>query len=350
MLVASIKENLEKNINNELNLLNTTISNYEIKSSMLSKNLASTNDYNSYTIYSLNTCSKKIDSYIDSINYLKDLLNELLNICHENINNECIPDKVNHYNQEYRRIENENLSTVSRLNNIFYNYLQTAKTDLDDSDVSIFQEQSASHLDENSYGIKISDKIDSSSDIPNIEVTNPTISTIENISQIKTLNVEESESESVEQPIQDNIQTVENITENVINDNKTLVISEIKKQVFLPYTVKELDEILDENKHYHSYEEIISDLYVLPMDKYRFTNKARFKETYTLMRKKEKASIFDSLNIAFEQTFNSSLNPAIITACKNLEELDIYLECLDAHETNKFPCFEVKYEMLPNKK
>ena len=367
MLVASIKKKKKKTINNEMNLLNTTISNYEVKSSMLSKNIAATSDYNSYTFYSLNTCSRKIDSYIDSVNYLKSLLDELLNICRENVNNECIPDKVNHYNEEYRRIENENLSTVSRLNHIFYNYLQTAKTDIDDANIQVFEPQVNTQADENVYGIKISDKIDSASDVPNIEISNPTVSSIEDIPQVKMFKVEETVQEPVVNPInepqsnqeveqqetqqiQENAEQNENNNVNVINDNKTLVISEIKKQVFLPYTVKELNQILDEDKHYHSYEEIISDLYVLPMDKYRFSNKARFKETYVLMRKKEKASIFDSLNIAFEQTFNSSLNPAIITACKNLEELDIYLECLDANETNKFPCFEIKYEMLPNKK
>ena len=68
------------------------------------------------------------------------------------------------------------------------------------------------------------------------------------------------------------------------------------------------------------------------------------------MRKRQKASIVESLDIALEQTFNSSLNPAIISACKNLDELDIYLDCLDTDTTSKYPCFNIQYEMLPTKK
>ena len=49
------------------------------------------------------------------------------------------------------------------------------------------------------------------------------------------------------------------------------------------------------------------------------------------MRKKEKASVFDSISLATEVVFNSSLNPAVITACNNLDQLDIYLDCLSSN-------------------
>ncbi|MBO6243720.1 MAG: hypothetical protein J6O41_04040, partial [Clostridia bacterium] len=68
------------------------------------------------------------------------------------------------------------------------------------------------------------------------------------------------------------------------------------------------------------------------------------------MRKKEKASITDSLDFALELAFNSKLNPAVILACKNLEELDAYLDCLELDELNKFDYFEIQYEFSPTKR
>jgi len=67
------------------------------------------------------------------------------------------------------------------------------------------------------------------------------------------------------------------------------------------------------------------------------------------MRKKEKASVFDSISLATEVVFNSSLNPAVITACNNLDQLDVYLDCLSSNELDKFNYFKVKYEIVPKK-
>ena len=68
------------------------------------------------------------------------------------------------------------------------------------------------------------------------------------------------------------------------------------------------------------------------------------------MKKRERASIADSLDLAMELAFNNRLNPAIILACQNLEQLDTYLDCLELDELDKFDYFEIKYEYLPIKK
>ena len=67
------------------------------------------------------------------------------------------------------------------------------------------------------------------------------------------------------------------------------------------------------------------------------------------MRKRQKASLAESLSLALELCFNNSLNPAIITACKNLDELDTYLDCLSENEVDKFDLFDIKYEICPQK-
>ena len=48
--------------------------------------------------------------------------------------------------------------------------------------------------------------------------------------------------------------------------------------------------------------------------------------------------------------FKYDLNPIIIAACRNLDELDIYLDCLEEDEVNKFKCFDIRFEISPKVK
>ena len=134
-----------------------------------------------------------------------------------------------------------------------------------------------------------------------------------------------------------------------ITDSNTLLISETQSKVVLPYKIDDVKKILSENSKYETLQDVINVEYTLPINKYKNSSKSRFKEAYSLMRKKEKASVFDSLSVATEMTFNNSLNPAVITACENLDQLDVYVDCLSSNELDKFNYFKVKYEALPKK-
>ena len=136
---------------------------------------------------------------------------------------------------------------------------------------------------------------------------------------------------------------------NEMTDSNTLLISETQSKVVLPYKIENVKKILNENSKYETLQDVINVEYTLPIGKYKNSSKSRFKEAYNLMRKKEKASIFDSLSVATEMTFNNSLNPAVITACENLDQLDVYVDCLSTNELDKFNYFKVKYEVLPKK-
>ena len=134
---------------------------------------------------------------------------------------------------------------------------------------------------------------------------------------------------------------------DTICDNKTLLISEIQNKVLLPYRVSDLQKELKKSNTYKNIEEIIENEYTFTLDKYKNAILSRFREAFNLMRKKENSSILDSLDLALELSFNSLLNPAIISACRNLDELDIYLDYLNSNELDKFDLFEIKYEILP---
>lgn len=129
------------------------------------------------------------------------------------------------------------------------------------------------------------------------------------------------------------------------SSEKTLVISESQKKVILPYDLNKVEEILKNNNRYHSTEEVVNKLYTIPLKYYKFSPIARFKEAYKLVKEKEKGSRFKALALAFELSGNYSLHPAIITACKSLDELDIYLACLEENALEDFHFFKIKYEI-----
>ena len=138
----------------------------------------------------------------------------------------------------------------------------------------------------------------------------------------------------------------EKVVENNLEDNKTLVISEEDGKVYLPYTKDEVKEDVIQNKG-KKISELIEENYTLPLDKFKNSMKARFREGYNLMRKKEGKSKKSAFLLGLELMFETNLHPAIISACKNLEELDIYLDCLEDNELEKFSCFKIIYKSLP---
>ncbi|MBR6034369.1 MAG: hypothetical protein IKP28_06625 [Clostridia bacterium] len=126
----------------------------------------------------------------------------------------------------------------------------------------------------------------------------------------------------------------------------TLIVSELKGKVFLPYKKVEIDKYLEYNP-YNSIDNIIKEKYTLPITRFKNPFIARFREAFKLIRNKEKGSIKEAFDLGLELMFNYNLHPAIITACKNLDELDIYLDYLESGETRKFDIFKILFEMAP---
>ena len=138
----------------------------------------------------------------------------------------------------------------------------------------------------------------------------------------------------------------EKVIENNLEDNHTLVISEEDGKVYLPYTKEEVKNEVMQKKG-TKISEVIEDKYILPLDKYKNSIRARFREGYNLMYKREGKSKRSAIMLGIELMFETNLHPAIISACKNLEELDIYLDCLEDNELEKFSCFKIIYKSLP---
>ena len=139
-------------------------------------------------------------------------------------------------------------------------------------------------------------------------------------------------------------QDFDNQDTNLIEN--TLVISETQGKVFLPYTIDTLKSILEEeNTKYKNINEVIEGEFVIPFTNFKNPILSRFKEAFKLIRYKEHGSIKDAFDLGMELLLNYNLHPAIISACKNIDELDIYLDYLENNETDKFDCFNIKFEI-----
>ena len=136
----------------------------------------------------------------------------------------------------------------------------------------------------------------------------------------------------------------------VVEDNDTLLISEIQGKVFFPYTGDEIEEIYNSEKdEYKSFEDVIEANYVRPLSDFKYSYRSRVRETIKLLTKREGYSLLEALDMSIEMFGKKYLHPAIIAACRTLDELDVYLDCLDKNELDDFKIFKIKYEVYPVK-
>ncbi len=126
----------------------------------------------------------------------------------------------------------------------------------------------------------------------------------------------------------------------------TLVVSEKSNLIYLPYTNEELRKLKETHPNATT-DAIINKYYTRKAKDYRNPPIARFKEAYKLVRNKEKMSIIDASNLGLELCFKSSLHPAIISACRSINELDEYLGCMEHNRTDKFGGFHIQFDVAP---
>ena len=133
---------------------------------------------------------------------------------------------------------------------------------------------------------------------------------------------------------------------DIIED--TLIISEKNDTVTLPYKISDLEKLLKENpSEYKDINDVIAKYYTRPFKYYKNSAIARFKETFKLVRERSHGSLKHALDLSIETFFNYDLHPAIISACKTVDELDIYLSCLEYDELEDFKFFKIIFDVMP---
>jgi len=132
-------------------------------------------------------------------------------------------------------------------------------------------------------------------------------------------------------------------------NNHTLLISEKDQKAYLPYYYSDIKDIYENNKDiYKNTLQVIDKKFILPLDLFKNSSFSRFRESFNLMKYKEKKPLLKCFDLAFELMFHYELNPIIISACRNLDELDIYLDCLEQNDLADFDCFNIKFEVPPS--
>lgn len=263
----------------------------------------------------------RVNDNLSGLNELLDEINEIINKINESIDNKVYNDSLSKDIEYFFVIYNEKINVISEINLVYeriilnvYRYILSETKNAEDTKQlygnNEMEEKNAVTAEENS---KSNDK-----------------TKYKEIKDIK----EEVKDEKDE-------------TKELLEDNNVLKISEIDKKVYLPYKVSDLKRILNDNlDEYKTLAEIVDAEYIVPLDKYKNSAFSRFKEAYNLMRIKERASFSESIDLALEVTFKNELNPTIISACRDLEELDIYLNCLEENRIDEFKVFKVEHEGL----
>lgn len=135
-----------------------------------------------------------------------------------------------------------------------------------------------------------------------------------------------------------------------ITDNNVLLISEIDNKITLPYTVQEINNLLNAYPDvYKTVYDVIEQEFTLS---YNFCKKnpiiSRFREAYYLYRNKEMRSIWESFIFAKNLMFMNNLLPAVIAAVKSEKQLNAYLECLDNNRVEQdFKYFKIEFKVRP---
>lgn len=164
----------------------------------------------------------------------------------------------------------------------------------------------------------------------------------ENLSITSTEN-QKKQVETRHQSIEDMIKKIESAEEK----NKVLLISEKTNKIYLPYRITELQNYIKYYpKAYKSLSDVVNQEFILDLSNFsKHPGKARFTETYNLVRNRSGKSFFKALSYALKVTNNRKLDPAVIAACKSEYELHCYLYCLEQNKFDSFKFFTTVYDV-----
>lgn len=350
------QENLKKEV---LDYSNSFIDNNFLNSQNPNLNIAADFFWNiSKALRNLSTSLEKCDELDSNIKSLKEDISSL-----NEFNPSQVKNRINEYNKKFISIndcltiktnEVQLLLASCQKNSIFTNLLKEQELKKEDE-----EKETIETIQKNEELLNNLEDLSNISSTPNNEVKENTY--VSTKKEENKLNAENSAilDEFISAPM------IEfNIEESDLEDSKsakkvesgplpkilenTLVVSEKNDKVILPYTLEELDEKLkSEANKYKNIDEIIDKEYTRPLQYYKNSALARFKEAFKLVKERSHGSFKHAIDLAFELAFCYNLHPAVISACKNVDELDVYLSCLEYDELEDFKFFKIIFDVLP---
>ena len=365
MILISNLDNIEKYIEIEKNILEFQIqSEHKWKSIILQYmqnfadpsediSLMSSNNVVSFVEElksSLTLCSDNITNLENLLAYLADFSTK--------IHTENLVTELNEFNLKYVDITTNVLDNNLKIQNCLYSISEKSNlmfVNLSNSkNETTVSESTTQEINSNSIQQTVSstEQFSQAQEIQkneDVEVFNQNESSQEVKENIMDSSISTNETNVLKEQVQpQEVQHAEQTNPDINNKypEDTLVISEKSGLVTLPFTMSKVNEVL-KKENYSSIDDVIYNKYTIPLSAFKNPSLARFKEGFKLMRHKENSSIIEAVDLGVELMFNYNLHPAIIAACRSLDELDIYLDYLDYGETNKFKCFKILFDLPP---
>lgn len=260
---------------------------------------------------------KNIKNNINELNNLKLYLEKLLDL------NTFEPLYFEKYNDNFLKL----FKKISSDNIFFYSFIE-----------SLLKHMQIIIPQKNLDTITLKPLLNTNSNNTNSE-NNENGKNITNISETSdTIAIDKKKKYSLQ-----DISSVVKIQNQTFLEN-TLLICEKQGIAILPYSILELEEDFSNNpEKYSSIQDIINKEYTIYLKNYKNVANIRFREIFNLAKNKCDFNFFKSFNLAYELFFNSHLNPVIISACKSIDELNTYLDCLENNIVDKFKCFNILY-------
>ncbi len=284
-------------------------------------------EYNTYY-------NENYSSLIDCIIYITDFINEIFVVPDYN---KSVENRKKIFSSFLGASYKENIEKIEKIENKTSKENMSTTQEIDKIVSTIIKDMSEQE-----------DKKDDSKD----SIENNTENNIskENNEPIEEkIEIDKEESNKKSKKIKDT--SFNRVTSLPLKDNNSLIISERDGLVYLPFRVEDLKiEYLSKSSKYSGIIDLINNEYIYPISKYKNSVTSRFREAYGLMVNKEKESKITALELGLELAFNYSLHPAVISACRNINELDDYLDALEKKDLSLFKGFNVEFESLPKSK
>lgn len=172
--------------------------------------------------------------------------------------------------------------------------------------------------------------------------------------EIPTENVEKETTplETTEEVTENNVvETLEETEKEVIEETQETIIPLPEKELIidnnlgiaiLPYSISDLDEVfLDDPENYSSIQDIIDKEYTVKLKDFENTSIIRYKEAFKLAKEKSNYTFSQAATFAKRFLVENEISSLIIASCKNVNELEFYIECLNNNDLNNFHYFKI---------
>lgn len=319
----SIKSNINKTI--ELKKFLENIYNSEHLNPIETEKFS--NDFNTL----LDNISKTNSSYLTFMNNYEAFITtptsiKKTEIAEEDLSEESLPDNiVDSFNQDEEESLFDTLNAQETSN---------FQTDIEDTDNIENKASSEEVLEETVTEI-----------IPELETKTEEILTEDIEKETSTLEVTEeiTENNVVETLKETGKETVEETQEAITPlPEKELIIDNNLGIAILPYSISDLDEVfLDDPENYSSIQDIIDKEYTVKLKDFENTSIIRYKEAFKLAKEKSNYTFSQAATFAKKFLVENEISSLIIASCKNVDELEFYIECLNNNNLNNFHYFKI---------